>query len=285
MLSDLNYIILWWLVIFLLGSLSLPLIFKLFKNFWDKGYIFSKITSVILIAYSGFVLGIFKFLPFTQTTFFSIILFLIIFNITYLSKENNLKKFKEILTKNKKTFLFEEFLFLFILIFWSYIRAFRPDIDNLEKFMDWGFVNSILRTKFMPPQDMWFSGEPINYYYFGHLYFALLTKLSNINSAIAYNLSMATVCALTFVSTFSLTSNLVFSFLKNKKTKIIIAGLISALLLTFGGNLHTVYKIGKINIQNEGKLTLSKDAIFKAAQTYWYPDATRFIGFDPDIED
>ncbi|MBU4210672.1 hypothetical protein KKB16_04195 [Patescibacteria group bacterium] len=308
MLSDLNYIVFWWLIIFFLGSLSLPLVFKLFKNFWDKGYIFSKIISITLITYLSYVLGIFKFLTFTQTTFFSIILFLIIFNITYLSKKNNLKNFKEILLKKKKNFILEELIFLLILIFWSFIRAYKPDIDNLEKFMDWGFVNSMLRTEFMPPVDMWFSGEPINYYYFGHLYFAFLTKLSGINSAITYNLSMATVCALTFSSAFSLASNLVFSFLKKHNNFVIpsevegslanarcsaiaglksaiIAGFVSALLLTFGGNLHTVYKIAKINIKNEGKLTLTKSAILKATQSYWYPDATRFIGFDPDIED
>ena len=64
---------------------------------------------------------------------------------------------------------------------------------------------------------MWYAGSPINYYYFGHLVFALLTKISGLSSAITYNLSIATVCALTFVSTFSLSGNLVFHFLNTKK--------------------------------------------------------------------
>jgi uncharacterized membrane protein len=55
-------------------------------------------------------------------------------------------------------------------------------------------------------------------------------------------------------------------------------GLISALLLTFGGNLHTVYKIGQ-------KMITDKATLSEASSSYWYPDATRFIGFDPDTTD
>ena len=156
--------------------------------------------------------------------------------------------------------------------------------------MDWGFVNSILRTTYMPPKDMWFSGSPINYYYFGHIMFALLTKLSGISSTITYNLSIALVCALTFVSTFSLSSNLAYLLVKNNQKKVSLltclsAGLFSALLLTFGGNLHSLYKISSINIKDNGHLVLTLPAYQKAAESYWYPDATRFIGFDPDVKD
>ena len=56
-----------------------------------------------------------------------------------------------------KIFAGEEALFLCGLILWSYIRGLQPDIHGLEKFMDYGFVNTILRTGFMPPQDMWFA--------------------------------------------------------------------------------------------------------------------------------
>ena len=181
----------------------------------------------------------------------------------------------------------EELIFLIILISWSFVRGFAPDIEGLEKYMDWGFVNSALRSQYMPPADMWFSGSSINYYYFGHLLTAVLTKLSNINSAITYNLAIASTCALTFVQGFSFASNLISVLAKKINYKnIIIGGLFSAIILTFGGNLHSVYKIAKINIQNNnGKLVLTKQAISTASSNYWYPDATRFIGFDPDIKD
>ncbi|MFA6184827.1 MAG: DUF2298 domain-containing protein [Candidatus Shapirobacteria bacterium] len=286
MFSDFTFIISWWFLIFTLGLACIPLTFTLFKNFWDKGYIFSKTICIIVLTYLIFIGGVFKILTFTSLNLFLIILLILFFNFLFLKRKNNFSVFLKTIKENYKTFIFEEIIFLLILVVWSFIRGFMPDIEGLEKYMDWGFINSALRSEFLPPQDMWFSGEIINYYYFGHLIFAVLTKLSTISSAITYNLSIATVCALTFTSSFSIASNLVFLTLKKIDfKKIIIAGLISALLLTFGGNLHTVYKITQINITDNGKLTLTKEAITKAVDKYWYPDATRFIGYDPDVKD
>lgn len=285
MFSDFKIILSWWLTVSLLGMVSLPLVFYIFRNFWDKGYAFSKTVSAMILTYSIFILGVFKFLPFTSGSLFLIIILFLLLDFFYLRQKNNFQDFLKTFKEKYLIFTFEEFLFLLIITLWSFVRGFQPDIEGLEKFMDWGFINSMLRSQFMPPADMWFSGESINYYYFGHLIFAVLTKLSGINSAVTYNLSVATTCAFTFVGGFSLTSNFVASIKKTKAYIFVSAGLVSALLLTFGGNLHTVYKIAKINIQNEGKLVLSTEAIKKAMDTYWYPDATRFIGYDPDTTD
>ena len=286
MFSDFTFIISWWFLILILGLICLPLTFTLFKKFWDKGYVFSKTICIIVLTYLIFICGAFKILTFTNLNLFLIILLILFLNCLILKNRKSFLSFLKTIKENYKTFIFEEIIFLLILILWSFVRGFMPDIEGLEKYMDWGFINSALRSEFLPPQDMWFSGEVINYYYFGHLIFAVLTKLSTINSAITYNLSIATVCALTFVSSFSIASNLVFlSLKKNDFKKIISAGLISALLLTFGGNLHSIYKITKLNIIDNGKLILTKEAITKAADEYWYPDATRFIGYDPDVKD
>lgn len=268
MLTDFKFIICWWLVIFGLGLVSFPLIFLTFKNFFDKAYIFSKIFTPIIISFLLIVFGALKILPFSFFSIYLLILILFLVSSFCLIKNKNYLLFFDFLKKNYRILVLEEILFLVILTAWSFIRGFAPNIEGLEKYMDWGFINSILRSHFLPPQDMWFAGSNINYYYFGHLVFALLTKISRINSFITYNLSIATVCALTFVATFSLSSNLVFSLIKKVSfKKVILAGFISALLLTFGGNLHAVYKLTQ-NTPN-----------------YWYPDATRFIGYDPETND
>lgn len=277
MLADFKFIFTWWLSLFIISSLTLPLIILLFRKFWDHGYIFAKTFSIFLISYLLLILGIFHILPFTLPSIFLLLAVVLFVNLILFFKNKNffLKTFK----KKWKIFLFEELIFLLILSLWSYIRGFAPDIEGLEKFMDWGFVNSILRSRFSPPSDMWYAGNSINYYYFGHLVFALLTKISGITSAITYNLSIALVCALTFVSAFSLSSNIILSSLKKPLFRLyFFGGLLSALLLTFGGNLHTVYKIGQKMIQEN--LSFSE-----ASSSYWYPDATRFIGFDPDTTD
>ncbi|MBU1117702.1 hypothetical protein KKD37_01940 [Patescibacteria group bacterium] len=277
MLTDFKFIFIWWLTIFLLSTLSLPLVFLIFKKFWDHGYVFAKTISIFLITYLLFVFGVFKILPFTFFSVLIVILLFLAFDIFLISK--NIKFFKKAFFSKIYIFLIEELVFFLVLALWSYVRGFAPDIEGLEKFMDWGFVNSALRSQYFPPADMWYALKPINYYYFGHLVFALITKISNISSTITYNLSIATVCSLTFLSSFSLVSNIIFSYSSFKKAKYYVFGaLLSAFLLTFGGNLHLAYKASKTALSE--KITLTE-----ASKSYWYPDATRFIGFDPDVQD
>lgn len=283
MFSDFQFIFIWWLTIFILGLFSFPLIFLIFKKFFDRGFIFSKIFTPILLCFFLLFFGVLKILPFSFLSIFILLALLFIVDILLLRQDKQYLHFFDFLKSNFKIILFEEILFFIILTIWSFVRGFSPTIEGLEKYMDWGFINSILRSNFLPPKDMWFADLPINYYYYGHLVFALITKVSNINSAITYNLSIATVCALTFVSTFSLAGNLVLPSLSKEGDpatagagrfqKIILASFISAFLLTFGGNLHTVFKLTQNQLSNQ------------KINNYWYPDATRFIGFDPQTDD
>jgi uncharacterized membrane protein len=177
--------------------------------------------------------------------------------------------------------LVEEMLFVLGLIFWAYIRGFSPDIHGLEKYMDFGFINSILRADFFPPKDMWFTPFPINYYYFGHLATAMLTKLTGLPSNITYNIMLATIFAFCFVSVFSISTTLASHFFVRLKTQVrpvIISGLLSATLVTLGGNLHTVYTFFS-PYENEKPVPpwALEFRPFSFPNNYWYPNATRFI--------
>jgi len=276
MFSDFPFILYWWVLIFGIGVVFLPLTFFLFGNFWDRGYAFAKTFGILLVSYVVWLLGSLKILPFLNETIWLVIVAGVAFNYYFLSK-SQLSKLKSIFKNKWRIFVFEEGLFFLALTFWSSIRGFQPDIQGLEKFMDFGFVNSILRSRYFPPADMWLAGENINYYYFGHLVSAVLTKLSGIDSAITYNLMIATLFALTFVTSFSFGSNLFFigkqkkfghlklgikNSLEIRNLKLeILAGLLTAFLLTFGGNLHPLWYLLKHG----------------SYQGYWYPDATRFI--------
>jgi len=267
MLHDFFIVSYWWLILLSLGLVFLPLTVKLFARFWDKGWIFSKILGIVIVSYLIFLGGRLHFLPFFKESIFLIILLFLFADFYWLFQKDYKKEFKNILKKYWRRFLFEEIIFFFGLVFWSFVRGFQPNIEGLEKFMDFGFVNSILRSTWFPPVDMWFTGESINYYYFGHLQAAVLTKLSGLDPAITYNLLIAAIFSLTFTAAFSLTSNL--AHLLKPETwnlkPVILAGLISALLLALGGNLHAfIYAL------KDGK------------DKYWYPDATRFIGYRPN---
>ncbi len=268
--ADLTNILQWWTTIFIIGIIFTPITSLIFSNFFDKGYIFAKIIGIALISYAVFVLGFLKILPFTEITIALTAFFFLILNIILISKYPDiLVSFK----KSWKIFFFEEILFLGVLFFWSSIHAHQPEIHGLEKYMDFGFINSILRSEYFPPKDMWLTPFYINYYYFGHLATAVLTKLSFLSSSITFNLMLSTISALSFASAFSIGANLL-----NEKWKIIFGGFITAFILNFVGNLHTIYLFFK-PYQNENPVPFWQLIFspFTFPNNYWYPNATRFI--------
>lgn len=279
---DLFTITQWWFLLFLIGILFLPTVQNVFHNFIDKGYIFAKIIGTLIISYCMFILGTTHLLPFSQTSVIFVTgIFGIINFFIYRSqqKNNNLTK------QNYVLFACEELLFFVGLLFWSYIRTHQPDIHGLEKYMDFGFINSILRSDYFPPRDMWFTPFSINYYYFGHLTTAVLTKLSSIPSSITFNLMLASIFAYTFSCAFSIGINL-FSNWNSRNTKqsffqkihFLIGGILTATLVTFAGNLHAIYLFFTPYV-NEHPVPFWK-LIFSFStfpNSYWYPNATRFI--------
>jgi len=273
---DITSIFTWWFTCFIVGIIFLPLSSRLFSTFFDKGYIFAKIIGIAFISYCVFVFGFLKILPFETQNIFLIILIFLLINLL-IKKKNPPKNIKA--KSLLPIFILEECMFLGILILWAFIHGHQPDIHGLEKYMDFGFINSILRTKYFPPLDMWFTPYPINYYYFGHLVTAVLTKLSFLSSSITFNLMLSTVAAISFTAAFSIAANLLNSLYKKIKLKIsIIGGIITAFLLNFAGNLHTVY-LFFTPYKNENPVPFWQ-LVFSPStypNSYWYPNATRFI--------
>ncbi|WP_254274014.1 DUF2298 domain-containing protein [Haloarcula marina] len=86
------------------------------------------------------------------------------------------------------------------------IRALDPVIIPIggEKFLDFGLLQSLLRADSLPPEDMWFAGEPVAYYYGGHLVAAILTRLTGTAGQYAYNLALAGFYATLVTATYGL---------------------------------------------------------------------------------
>jgi YYY domain-containing protein len=271
---DLINILQWWATFFFIGIVFIPVTSLIFPTFFDKGYIFSKIIGIALISYSVLLFGFLKILPFNAQNIILIVGILLLINY-FVKKKIPLSNIK--IKSYLPIFILEECLFLGILVLWSFIHAHQPEIHGLEKYMDYGFINSILRAKYFPPLDMWFTPYPINYYYFGHLVTAVLTKLSFLSSDITFNLMLSTIAAIGFTAAFSIAANLLFK-LKAKRYMLYAGGLISAFLLNFAGNLHTIYLFFK-PYENEHPVPFWQ-LVFSPStfpNSYWYPNATRFI--------
>ena len=274
-LLDFTYIIKFWATFLIIGLLFFPLTSIIFKHFKDKGYIFAKTIGIIFISYSIFILSSFKILTFSFIPILLVGFVFLSINL-YLVKEINIKKNVK---ENYKLILIEELIFFIVLVFWSFVRGNMPNINGLEKFMDFGFVNTILRTDYFPPPDMWYSGLSINYYYFGHLVTAVLIKLSNIPSSVGYNLMLAALFGLTLSSVLSLVINIFNNKILSLKS--FIAAILSACLVSLSGNLTSIYAFFKAYTPADSPVPFWQLPFlpFSFPNGFWYPNATRFIQF------
>ncbi|KKR35551.1 MAG: hypothetical protein UT66_C0010G0006 [candidate division CPR2 bacterium GW2011_GWC1_39_9] len=239
-------IILWYITTFLLGILALPIGYYFLGKLSDYGYPFYRIIGVGLLSYITWLLVNFKLFKFNLPV--------IIVSVIILSAISGfiLYKQKFVLPKDfiKKALIYELlFLALFVLFVWY--RFYHSGIKDIEKFMDFAFVNAILRTDYFPPQDPWLAGNAINYYYFGHLITAILTKLTFIKSAVTFNLMVATNYVFYAVAIFSIVYNLT--------KKYFWAG-VSIIVAAFMGNLSYFYGI-----------------FVKKEASVWWAEATRII--------
>src|ERR1035437_3303494 len=154
-MNDFISILKWFLVFLAIGVAFLPVTFSLFKDFKDKGYIFSKIIGLAFITYFIFIIGSLKLAKFSEElVYFSLFLFFIINYLIFIYKKGHLLP---IIKSKIGIFVIEEIIFLIMLLFWSTIRSNAPDIHGLEKFMDFGFLNSILRADYFPAKDITIS--------------------------------------------------------------------------------------------------------------------------------
>ena len=106
-----------------------------------------------------------------------------------------------------------EALFLIAFFFMLDVRFANPTISFAEKFMDHGFLASVIRNPVVPPLDPWFAGGTLNvYYYLGYWMLGCLAIVSGVPSNIAFNLSLPTVFALSAVSLYAIGTLLLYRF-------------------------------------------------------------------------
>lgn len=267
--EELWLVVRWWGTLFLVGAVAFPLTKRLFSSWHDQGYFFAKAVGMAVLTWLVYVFGTLRILPFTWLTI--LISLALIFSVGLVISR---------IDERKSFFLItcEELFFFGALLLWSWVKGHEASIHGLEKFMDFGFMKSILESQYFPPADMWYAPLPINYYYFGHMVVAVLTKISGIDLSYSFNLMLATIFALTVTMSFSIGYQL---------RKRIFAGLLTAFLVTLAGNMQTLYSFTRgytgENVQPFWKLLWPIGEFWRrlpeGLNTYWYANATRFIPF------
>ncbi|MBO4474544.1 MAG: hypothetical protein J5750_06490 [Clostridiales bacterium] len=290
--NDLADFFCWWGILYLYGWAAFPLMAHFFRGFVSTGYGLSKSMGILIttcVVWLISYLGIWESFnrPMTWVMFFLLAIVCwglpTLRNAAFVSLSDN---------SNIAHILWEEALFIAIMVAFCFCKGIFPTIDGEEKFMNFGFMNSMLRYDGLPAKDPWLAGQPINYYYYGQYLFSYITKMLGIRSEVAYTLSMCTAIALPFLSAYSLGQLFVDALRQKKDCQVSkyylpFAGLLSACCAILFGNSHAFFydeqsfgnKMLFWKIWNKLGINVGKTGDF------FYPNSTRFIGHNPDLKD
>ncbi len=254
--SDIILVFRVYLISFLLQLISFPLTKKIFHKLPDNGYPLSRLMTTLM---AGLIIWELANLGIAVNTDEGLVwstIGLALFNLLIVY-QHGLSSFK-VTRETLKIIVIEEYLFFVGLFGMAYIRGYLPNIDSLEKFMDFGFVNSYLRSPLLPASDMWQAGKSINYYSFGHYWASIVIRYFGVAPAVGYNLVLAFIAGLSLSLSFSISY-----FLAGTKKNMagMIGGLTGAFATVLAGNTHVIWYL----ISHMGLMG------------YWYADATRFI--------
>jgi YYY domain-containing protein len=98
-----------------------------------------------------------------------------------------------------------ELVFLVFFFLMLAVRFVNPTISYAEKFMDHGFLASVMLNPVVPPLDPWFAGGSLDvYYYLGYWMFGCLGIVSGVPSNIAFNLALPTVLSIAAVTVYAI---------------------------------------------------------------------------------
>lgn len=117
------------------------------------------------------------------------------------------------------------------------VRAVDPGIHPAggEKFLDYGLLASLLRASSLPPEDFWFAGASVQYYYGGHMLSAVLSTLTGTEAAYGYNLALAGWYAMLVTAVYGLAGSLGASVGLSRRH----AGVLGGFFVAVASNLQT----------------------------------------------
>ena len=297
-LADYQPMMKWWRMYILLGLAFLPLAAWLFQKFSDRGYFFARVLGIAVGGWLVWALSSLHIFKFTDRLCLCTVIFCAVVNYGLLifysvRKKKNALEFLGMDLQNCvwAKAVWYEVIFFTVFFILTFLKCYHPQAFGEEKFMDYGFMLSMYKSDYMPPEDFWYSGTNLNYYYLTQFFATFLTKLSGTTVNYAYNLAMMMTAGTCMVLVYSLVSR-IFEFfmqekceeakLRNKKSFAgyypayclfpRIAGFLSGIIVTFSSTCHYFVYAKLVPIFRE-ILGLGE------GDSYWFPNATRYIGY------
>jgi YYY domain-containing protein len=203
----------WYFVVELIGLVTLPLTWRLFRRLPDRGYGLSKTLGILLV---GFTLWVGTAYSFLRNELGGALMALLAvgafsFGVGWpgvRASAGGKRPLVEWLRGRLAHLIAAELLFLLTFGGWALVRAHSPEAMHTEQPMDLLFLSAIWASPTYPLQDPWLAGYPISYYYFGYWLLMTVARLAGQLPEIAYNLGQACWFALLLTGCYALGFNL-----------------------------------------------------------------------------
>ena len=232
----------WYILLLLLGWLTFPLAYRLFRRLPDRAYALSRVLGLLLW---GFLFWLPASLRLVQNNPGGILFGLAL--LTGLSVWAGWGRWREIwdwVKTHWRLILVTEIVFLLAFTFMVLVRASDPEATGTEKPMELAFINAILNSETFPPHDPWLSGYAISYYHFGYILAAMLAKITFTSGGVAFNLMLAAVFSMSAAGAYGILYNLTAAFGNSKRPKSALAwALLGPVFLLFVSNLEGVLEV------------------------------------------
>jgi len=239
-------LVLWWLVAYLAVTLvGMPLAAVLFPRLADRGAALALPVALAVLWLVVYLVGHFSL---TAGIWVGLAVLAAAAGVAvYRGVEIDRRRFGE-------TALVFTLAFLFLVA----VRAVDPAVHPAggEKFLDFGLLNSVLRADRLPPEDMWFAGQPVQYYYGGHLLAGVLTRITGTAPRYAYNLALSGFYAMLVTAAYGLAGSVAAS----RGVDRVRAGAFGAFFVGFASNLWTLSRLLVWPLPDGVKVTLAKAA-------------------------
>src|SRR3989338_5515134 len=188
MLYEYSLAILFYAVFSVFAFIGLAFTSRWIANF-KTAYISSKPLGLLIFGYFIWLLSSSKMIDFQNTLLLWIFLVLSI-SVSFLFLFKNWPKYRKGVWRD---ILLVEFTWIILYLAYLWLRSYNAEIHGTERFMDMAFFNASALTNYFPPIDPWRAGSPINYYYYGHYLFALVSKLSGIATNFTYTFTLGII--------------------------------------------------------------------------------------------
>lgn len=132
-------------------------------------------------------------------------------------------------------------VFVAAFAFFVAVRAVDPSVHAAggEKFLDFALLKSIFLAESLPPEDPWFAGKRVRYYYGGILSISAFAQAIDVAPRYAYNFGLATCYAALTTGAYGVAA----AVADHRDRSTVLAGLLAVFFVGLAGPLATPVRV------------------------------------------